>query len=82
MDEAWRTAEYANEARAAVLRMCRSEQISSDQLASYYAEYAKSATVYSRLIGHADYIASIDACKPEQQQTSPEPRKIMIDENS
>jgi hypothetical protein len=72
----FKRAEYANEARAAVLRMCRSEQISSDQLASFYAEYAKSATVYSRLIGHADYIASIDAWKPEQQ-TSLEPRKIV-----
>jgi hypothetical protein len=62
----FKRAEYTNEARAAVLRMCRSEQISSDQLASFYSEYAKSATVYSRLIGHADYIACIDAYKPEQ----------------
>jgi hypothetical protein len=72
----FKRAEYANEARAAVLRMCRSEQISSDQLASFYAEYAKSASVYSRLIGHADYIACIDAYRPEQQ-VSLEPMKIV-----
>jgi hypothetical protein len=71
----FKRAEYANEARAAVLRMCRSDQISSDQLASFYAEYAKSASVYSRLIGHADHIASLDTCKPEQQ-ISLEPRKL------
>jgi hypothetical protein len=71
----FKRSEYANEARAAVVRMCRSEQITSDQLASFYAEYAKSASVYSRLIGHADEIASIDASKPEEQ-VSLEPRNI------
>jgi hypothetical protein len=71
----FKRAEYANEARAAVVRMCRSEQITSDQLASFYAEYGKSASVYSRLIGHADQVACIDANKPEQQ-VSLEPRNI------
>jgi len=54
----FKRAEYAKEARAAVLRMHRSDKISSDQLASFYVEYAKSATVYSRLMGHADYLAA------------------------
>jgi hypothetical protein len=71
----FKRAEYAKEARAAVLRMCRSEQITSEQLASFYTEYAKSASVYSRLIGHADQTACIDAFKPEEQ-VSLEPRDI------
>lgn len=71
----FKRAEYANEARAAVLRMCRSDQITSDQLATFYAEYTKSACVYSRLIGHADQMACIDACSPEQP-VSVDPRNV------
>jgi hypothetical protein len=70
---------YVKEARAAVLRMSRSDQISSDQLAAFYTEYAKSATVYARLIGHADeqsQIASSDDFKFEQS-VSPPPRKTV-----
>ena len=46
--------EFAEETRAAVLRLAGNDSVSADQLAVFYREYARSAAIYARFCGDAD----------------------------
>jgi hypothetical protein len=54
-------AEFAIQSRRAVLRLTTSPDITTDQIAGFYEEYARSATVYARMTGEADANAAIHA---------------------
>ena len=47
--------EFAEETRAAVLRLSQNQGISDEQLSVFYREYARSAAIYARFCGEADY---------------------------
>jgi len=52
--------EFAKEARAAVLRLARNNEVNAEQLSEFYREYSRSALMYARLTGHADWKAVED----------------------
>lgn len=55
-------AEFAEETRAAVLRLSANASVTIEQLAVFYKEYARSAAIYARFCGEADYSVSY-ACQ-------------------
>jgi hypothetical protein len=45
---------FSSECRAAVVRLSKSESVSSDDVAKFYHEFSRGNTIYARLMGHAD----------------------------
>lgn len=47
--------EFAEETRAAVLRLASTKSVTEDQLSIFYKEYARSAAIFARFCGEVDY---------------------------
>lgn len=69
--------EYAKDSRVAVLRMHQSDKISAGQLSAFYIEYAKSATVYARLMAQADAIWARNKSVVQQESEMATPAVVV-----
>jgi hypothetical protein len=65
--------EFAEETRAAVLRLAGNDTVTAEQLSVFYKEYARSAAVYARFCGEADYLVTITAASTTATTTSIQP---------
>jgi hypothetical protein len=61
--------EYATETRAAVLRLAQNKNVSANDLSVFYKEYARSAALYARFCGQADYIEAMDIVRGSSSLT-------------
>lgn len=70
-------AEFADETRAAVIRLARTGTVSADQLSVFYKEYARSAAIFARFCGEADYLVtkSFDLEEMGEEPTSSKAEK-------
>jgi hypothetical protein len=55
--------EFASEARKAVLRLATNPSVPREDVALFYYEYARSATLLARLMGEADRVAALEAAR-------------------
>lgn len=52
---------FAAECRSAVLRLCGNKGVGSEDIANFYHEYARSCTLFSRMMGQQDQAAAQEA---------------------
>ena len=52
---------FAAECRSAVLRLCNNKGVGAEDIANFYHEYARSCTLFSRMMGQQDQAAAQEA---------------------
>lgn len=70
---------FSSECRAAVVRLSKSDAVSSDDVARFYHEFSRGNTIYARLMGHADE-QQAESSKLASSERKKSPLKRVVDE--
>jgi hypothetical protein len=69
---------FSSECRAAVVRLSKSDAVSSDDVAKFYHEFSRGNTIYARLMGHAD-AQQVDSLQAGSSERKKYPLKRAVD---